>query len=111
MSDKDKLLVGDAEAEIRQLNKIADAFNNISEYVSDSNDKVINFSETIKALNTVIQAKASQYKSSFKINISNKSLKNLEAIDKAFNSISYALANSNKNMYGFSITRNSQKFI
>ena len=101
MSDKDKLLVGDAEAEIRQLNKIADAFNNISEYVSDSNDKVINFSETIKALNTVIQAKASQYKSSFKINISNKSLKNLEAIDKAFNSISYALANSNKNMYGF----------
>lgn len=101
MSDNNKLLVGNAEAEIRQLNKIADAFNNISEYISDSNDKVINFSETIKALNNTMQAKASQYKSSFKINISNRSLKNLEAIDKAFNSISNALANSNRNMYGF----------
>jgi hypothetical protein len=83
------------------LHKIADAFNRISEYVGNSNDKAISFSKTIKALNATMQASAKKYKSNFKISIGKKSIEKLDAVDKAFNSISNSLEKSNTNLYGF----------
>lgn len=102
MSDNnDKVLIVDEEAEIRKLHKIADAFNRISDYVSDSNDRAISFSATIKALNTTMAASAKKYKSGFRISIGKKSIEKLEAVDRAFTSISNALEKSNTNLYGF----------
>jgi len=67
MSDKDKLLVGDAEAEIRQLNKIVDAFNSINRSIDKSNDSLNNFSSRLKSLKGELSDTAKTARNEFRL--------------------------------------------
>jgi hypothetical protein len=67
MSDKDKLLVGDAEAEIRQLNKIVDAFNSINKSIDKSNASLNNFSSRLKSLKGELSDTAKTARNEFRL--------------------------------------------
>lgn len=72
MSDKDKLLVGDAEAEIRQLNKIVDAFNSINRSIDKSNDSLNNFSSRLKSLKSELSDTAKTARNEFRLGDSSR---------------------------------------
>lgn len=67
MSDNDKLLVGNAEAEIRQLNKIVDAFNSINRSIDRSNDSLKDFSGRLKSLKGELSDTAKTARNEFKL--------------------------------------------
>lgn len=72
MSDKDKLLVGDAEAEIRQLNKIVDAFNSINKSIDKSNDSLKDFSGRLKSLKGELSDTAKTARDEFRLGDNSK---------------------------------------